>query len=100
MILSVDVWLLPAIAAASSSYLVSLIWEKVRPSTAPIGVVAGLLAGLSFLMGGISAYYRYSQFAPTLENNIIIMFVAGAFATFVWLAARRKPASPENGTKT
>ena len=32
MILSVDVWLLPAIAAGSSSYLVCLIGEKFRLS--------------------------------------------------------------------
>ncbi len=89
MILSVDIWLLPAIAAASSSYLVSLVWERVRPLTAPSGLVAALLSALSFLMGGISSYYRYSLFAPALENNIIIMFAAGAIATFAWLALRR-----------
>lgn len=89
MFLSLDIWLLPAIAAASSSYLVSLIWERVRPPTAPNGLVSALLSGLSFLMGGISSYYRYAVFAPTLENNVIIMFAAGAIATYVWLALRR-----------
>ncbi len=89
MILSLEIWLLPAIAAGSASYLVSLIWERLRPPTAPSGLLAVLLSILSFLMGGISSYYRYSVFAPSLENNIIVMFVAGAITTFVWLALRR-----------
>ena len=94
MIFSLDVWLLPAIAAASSSYLVSLIWERVRPPTAPSGLVAALLSSLSFLMGAISAYYRYSVSERSLENNVIIMFVAGAIATFAWLVLRRFLPSP------
>ena len=89
MFLSLDIWLLPAIAAASSSYLVSLIWERIRPLTAPNGLISGLLSGLSFAMGGISSYYRYSLFAPSLESNVIIMFAAGAIATYVWLSIRR-----------
>ncbi len=89
MFLAIDIWLLPAIAAASSSYLVSLVWERVRPPTAPNGLVSAVLSGLSFLMGGISSYYRYSLFEPSLENNVIIMFAAGAIATYVWLALRR-----------
>ncbi len=89
MFLSLDIWLLPAIAAASSSYLVSLVWERVRPPTAPNGLVSALLSALSFLMGGISSYYRYSLFEPSLENNVIIMFAAGAITTYVWLAIRR-----------
>lgn len=100
MILSLDVWLLPAIAAASSSYLVVLIWERVRPSTAPGGLLSALLSALSFLMGGISAYYRYSVWAPSLENNIIIMFAAGAIATFAWLILRRfMPDFPGQSTR-
>jgi zinc transporter ZupT len=89
MIFALDVWLLPAIAASSSSYLVSLIWERVRPPSAPTPLLSAVLSGLSFLMGGISAYYRYSVFAPSLENNIIIMFTAGAISTFAWLYLRR-----------
>ncbi len=89
MFLSLDIWLLPAIAAASSSYLVSLIWERIRPPTAPNGLVSALLSGLSFVMGGISSYYRYQVFQPSLESNVIIMFAAGAIATYVWLSIRR-----------
>jgi len=89
MIFALDIWLLPAIAASSSSYLVSIIWERVRPLSAPRPLMSAALAALSFVMGGISSYYRYSVFAPSLENNIIIMFVAGAISTFAWLYLRR-----------
>ncbi len=89
MIFAMDTWLLPAIAASSSSYLVCLIWERFRNSTAPEGVLAAFLAGLSFMMGAISAYYRYRLFAPSLENNVITMFVVGATTTFFWLLLRR-----------
>ncbi len=89
MFLSLDIWLLPAIAAASSSYLVSLIWERIRPPTAPTGLISALLSALSFVMGGISSYYRYLLFTPSLENNVIIMFAAGAIATYAWLSIRR-----------
>jgi hypothetical protein len=89
MIFALDIWLLPAIAASSSSYLVSLIWERVRPPTAPRPLLSAVLSGLSFLMGGISSYYRHSVFAPSLENNIIIMFAAGGISTFAWLFLRR-----------
>jgi len=89
MFLSVDTWLLPAIAAASSSYLVCLVWEKVRARTAPGGFLAGFLAALSFLMGAICAHYRHELLAPTPENNVIVMFVAGATATFFWLLLRK-----------
>ena len=45
MIFSIDIWLLPAIAASSSSYLVCLIWERIKNSTAPDGLLEGFLAG-------------------------------------------------------
>ena len=89
MILSLDTWLLPAIAAGSSSYLVSLAWERLRTVTAPSGALAALLSGLSFLMGGICAQYRYSIFKPSLENNVITMFVVGASTTYFWLLLRK-----------
>ena len=89
MIFSLDKWLLPAIAAGSSSYLVSLVWERFKTPTAPTGPMAAFLAGLSFLMGAICAYYRHALFAPSLENNVIIMFLVGASTTFFWLLLRR-----------
>jgi hypothetical protein len=89
MVLLIDTWLLPAIAAASSSYLVCLVWEKIRCDSAPNGWLAALLAGLSFLMGAICAYYRQLLFAPSLENNVIIMFVVGASTTYFWLLLRK-----------
>jgi hypothetical protein len=89
MIFSIDTWLLPAISAASSSYLVCLAWERVRYSSAPNGWLSAFLAGLSFLMGAICAYYRHLIFAPSLENNVIIMFVVGASTTYFWLLLRK-----------
>ena len=89
MIFALDIWLLPAIAAGSSSYLVSLVWERARRATAPSGLMAGFLASLSFVMGAISAYFRNLHYAPTLESNIIIMFVAGASTTYIWLLLRQ-----------
>ncbi len=89
MIFSMDVWLLPAIAASSASYLVCLAWERFKSKTAPDGAVAAFLAALSFLMGAICAYYRYRMYAPTLEGNVIVMFVAGAITTYFWLLLRR-----------
>ena len=89
MLFSIDTWLLPAVAAAASSYLVCLTWEKLRYSSAPNGLLAAFLAGLSFLMGAIYAYYRHTLFAPSLENNVIVMFVAGASTTFFWLLLRK-----------
>ena len=89
MFLSIDTWLLPAISAASSSYLVCLAWEKIRSSTSPGGLMAAFLAVMSFIMGGICAYYRQRMLAPTIENNIIVMFVAGAIATYFYLLLRR-----------
>ena len=89
MILSLDTWLLPAIAAGSSSYLVCLLWERIRTTTAPNGRMAGFLAGLSFVMGAISAYIRHKLFAPGLENNVITMFLVGASTTFFWLLLRK-----------
>jgi hypothetical protein len=91
MILALDLWLLPAIAAASSSYLVSLAWERIRPATAPTAWIEGFLALLSFMMGGICAYYRGSIHDSTLEANVIIMFVAGATTTYSWLLLRQAP---------
>lgn len=89
MLFKIDIWLLPAIAAASSSYLVCLAWERLRNSSAPNGWLAAFLAGLSFLMGSICACYRYMLFAPSLENNVIIMFVVGASTTYLWLLLRK-----------
>ena len=89
MIFSLDTWFLPAIAAASSSYLVSLGWERYRNSTAPSGQTEALLAALSFIMGAISSYYRYTLFDPSLENNVIIMFLVGASSTYLWLRLRK-----------
>jgi hypothetical protein len=88
VIFSLDIWLLPAIAAGSSSYLVSLAWERLRRATAPSGLMAAFLASLSFVMGAISAYFRNIQYSPTLENNIIVMFFAGASTTYIWLLLR------------
>ena len=89
MILSLDTWLLPAIAACSSSYLVCLLWERIKTTTAPNGMMAGFLAALSFVMGAISAYIRHKLFAPGLENNVITMFLVGASTTFFWLLLRK-----------
>ena len=89
MFLSMNIWVLPAITAAAASYLVSLIWEKLRPGTSPSGPLAALLAAMSFAMGGICACYRHELYAPTLESNIIVMFIAGASATFFWLLLRK-----------
>jgi hypothetical protein len=89
MIFSLDIWLLPAITAGSSSYLVCLAWERFRNPTAPDGLLSAFLAGLSFLMGAICAYYRHTVFAPSLENNVITMFVAGAVTTYFWLLLRK-----------
>ncbi len=89
MILAMDTWLLPAIAASSASYLVCLLWERFRNSTAPSGLLAAFLAILSFLMGAICAYYRHELFTPSLESNVIIMFIVGASTTFFWLLLRR-----------
>ena len=89
MILSLDVWLLPAIAAGSSSYLVCLLWERYRADTAPSGFLEGLLAFLSFVMGGASAYYRAALYQRSLENNIIVMFIVGATTTYLYLLMRK-----------
>ncbi|HTY64057.1 MAG TPA: hypothetical protein VMG30_17545 [Acidobacteriota bacterium] len=89
MFLAIDIWLLPAISAGASSYLVSLAWEKIRYDTSPAGPLAILLAILSFLMGGICAYYRQQVIAPTVENNIIMAFVVGATTTYFWLLLRK-----------
>jgi len=89
MIFSVDTWLLPAIAAGSSSYLVCLVWERIRNGSAPNRLLSAFLAGLSFLMGAICAYYRHSLFSSSLENNVIIMFFVGASTTYLWLLLRR-----------
>jgi hypothetical protein len=95
---AIDTWLLPAIAAASSSYLVCLLWERLRPSSAPSGLQEAFLAGLSFMMGGICAYYRYTIFITSLENNLIVMFVVGASTTYFWLLLRKyMPGFGKNG---
>jgi hypothetical protein len=90
MVLHLDTWLLPAIAAASSSYLVCLAWEKYSNLTAPGGIMAGFLALLSFIMGGISAYYRHQLYSVGPENNIIVMFIVGATTTYLWLRFRNR----------
>src|SRR5512137_2671367 len=89
MVLSLDIWLLPAVAAASASYLISLLWERIRKNTAPSGMLAAYLAVLSFIMGAVCAYYRYTVFRAGLENNVIVMFIAGASTTFFWLLLRK-----------
>ena len=89
MILSIDIWLLPAIAAGSSSYLVCLLWERFRASTAPSGFLAGLLSFLSFIMGGASAHYRATLYERSLNNNIIVMFLVGASTTYLYLLMRK-----------
>jgi hypothetical protein len=89
MIFSLDTWLLPAIASGSSSYLVCLAWERIRTATAPSGHLAAFLAALSFLMGAICAQYRHALFEPSLENNVITMYVVGASTTYFWLLLRR-----------
>ncbi len=89
MIFALDTWLMPAIAAASSSYLVSLGWERFRNATAPSRRIEVLLAALSFIMGAISSYYRSTLFDPSLENNVIVMFVVGASTTYLWLRLRK-----------
>jgi predicted Na+-dependent transporter len=89
MLFSVDTWLLPAIAAGSSSYLVCLAWERLRNQTAPSGLLSAFLAGLSFLMGAISSYYRFRLLSQSLESNVIIMFVVGASTTYLWLLLRK-----------
>jgi len=87
--LALDQWLLPAIAASSASYLVTLAWERIRPATAPSGFVAAFLAALSFVMGAFSAWYRVRHLAVTPENNVIVMFLTGAAASYAWLLLRR-----------
>jgi hypothetical protein len=89
MIFSIDAWLLPAIAAGSSSYLICILWERFKADSAPNGLMSGLLVFLSFVMGGISAYIRHTLFAPGLENNVITMFLVGASSTYFWLLLRR-----------
>jgi hypothetical protein len=89
MIFSIEIWLLPAIAAASSSYLVCLAWEKLRSDSAPNTAMEIFLAVLSFLMGGICAHLRHSLFTTSLESDIIIMFIVGASTTFFWLLLRK-----------
>ncbi|HSW40243.1 MAG TPA: hypothetical protein VLL97_12205 [Acidobacteriota bacterium] len=89
MFLLIDIWLLPAIAAGSSSYMICLLWERIRRRSAPGWWLSIFLAIMSFLMGGICAFCRHMIFAPTLENNIIIMFLVGASTTFFWLLMRK-----------
>jgi hypothetical protein len=89
MIFSMEIWLLPAIAASSSSYLVCLAWEKLRPHSAPNTAMELFVAVLSFLMGGICAHLRHALFTTNLESDIIIMFIVGASTTFFWLLLRK-----------
>jgi glucan phosphoethanolaminetransferase (alkaline phosphatase superfamily) len=89
MFLKIDIWLLPAIAAGASSYLVCLLWERLKNASAPNGILAGFLVSLSFFMGAVSAYFRQAMYAVSLENNIIVMFTVGASTTFFWLLLRK-----------
>ena len=89
MFLNIDIWLLPAITAGASSYLISLAWEHFKYKSAPNGTLAAFLSSLSFIMGGLSAYFRYTLYYVSLENNIIVMFAAGAITTFFWLLLRK-----------
>jgi hypothetical protein len=89
MIFAMETWLLPAIAASSSSYLVCLTWEKCRQTTAPSGATEIFLAALSFLMGAICSYIRHGLFATSLEGDVITMFIVGASTTFFWLLLRK-----------
>ena len=96
MVFALDTWLMPAIAAGSSSYLVSLCWERLGKSTAPNRRTEVVLAALSFIMGAISAYCRSTLFDPSLENNIIVMFLVGASTTYLWLRLRKYFTIPRN----
>jgi hypothetical protein len=89
MILYLDTWFLPAVAASSSSYLICLAWERIRPKTAPSGFMEVLLAALSFLMGAFCAVYRHEVFESSLESNVIVMFGVAASTTFLWLLLRK-----------
>jgi hypothetical protein len=89
MFFKIDIWLLPAIAAGAASYLICLLWEKIRYKTAPNGILAGFLVSLSFIMGALSSYFRENLYHVSLENNIIVMFSAGASTTFFWLLLRK-----------
>ena len=89
MVLSLDTWLLPAIGAAASSYLVCLGWERFRTATAPSRTMSAFLAALSFLMGAVSSYQRFVLFDVSLENNVIVMFVVAASTTYLWLRLRK-----------
>jgi uncharacterized membrane protein YfcA len=89
MIFALHIWFLPAIAAGSSSFLVSLAWERFRNQTAPSWKMEAFLATLSFIMGAISAYYRSRVLDPGLENNVIVMFLVGASTTYLWLRLRK-----------
>jgi hypothetical protein len=89
MILSLETWILPAVTAGSSSYLVCLLWERIKHATAPSGRMSSFLSVLSFLMGAIYTYYTRQLFASDLEINIIIMFAAGAISTYLWLLSRK-----------
>jgi riboflavin transporter FmnP len=100
VILALDEWLLPAVAASSASYLVALAWERIRPRTAPSGLVAAFLAGLSFVMGAFSAWYRVRWLDVTPENNVIVMFLAGAATTYAWLLLRKFMPFPVNRRDT
>jgi hypothetical protein len=99
MLFSMETWLLPAIAAGSSSYLICLLWERFRHNTAPNGMLAAYLAVLSFFMGAISAYYRHAVLACSLENSVIIMFLVGASTTYIWLLLRRFFRNPNRRDK-
>ena len=52
-------------------------------------MLAGFLFSLSFIMGGISSYFRFKTYGTSLEDNIIVMFIAGASTTFFWLLLRK-----------
>jgi len=81
---------MPAIGAGAASYLVCLLWERIRHKSAPNGVLAGFLVSLSFIMGALSSYFRYIRYRVSLEENIIVMFTAGVITTFLWLLLRKR----------
>jgi hypothetical protein len=85
---SIMEWLLPAVAAASASYIASLLrqrWCRIHSTNKS---AMKFLAALSFLMGAVCAHYRAMVLGRSLENNILVMFFAGGITTLSWLLLR------------
>lgn len=97
MILSVDIWLLPALAAGLSSYLVFRGWlHYSRKASASNHLRTELPVILSFLMGAFCAIYRHAVHARSLENNILVMLLVGGITTLAWLwLSKYLPPLPE-----